>query len=75
LQHFIHTHHLKNHTSSNKNQILAEIERIQLEKREKGLEREWGDSFFEDMVEEKIKRERENQNDIEIVEDNPIPVA
>lgn len=36
------------------------IEMKQLEKRELGLKRDWGDSFFEEIVEDKHKKEREN---------------
>lgn len=48
------------HNSGKKNLIFSEIEKIQIEKREKGIEREWGDSFFEDFLEKKIKQDREN---------------
>jgi ABC-type phosphate transport system auxiliary subunit len=70
LKRFIHEHHLANHTSGKKNQIIEQIEKMQLEKREKGIDREWGDSFFEEIVEEKLQQERENQQ-IVIDDDEP----
>jgi hypothetical protein len=54
--------HQVEHMLNSEPDIIKKIEEIQLDKREEGKERNWGDSFFEEIVEEKHRREREQHH-------------